>query len=104
MNNEIEKELKELQIQYDKVLKERNELRRANDLLNEDLEEYEEFTENYIKLKVENKKLKSIIKENKKLKEIIKANFDYFEDTKNVFYNYNLPVMEKEILEVLEDE
>lgn len=68
--NDIEKELKELQIQYDKVLKDRNELN----------------------------------KENKKLKEIIKANFDYFEDTKNVFYNYNLPVMEKEILEVLKDE
>lgn len=104
MNNDIEKELKELQIQYDKVLKERNELRRANELLNEDLEEYEEFTENYIKLKVENKKLKSIIKENKKLKEIIKANFDFFEDTKRVFFNYNLPVMEEEIIEVLEDE
>lgn len=104
MNNDIEKELKELQLQYDKVLKERNELSRANELLNEDLEEYEEFTENYIKLKVENKKLKSIIKENKKLKEIIKANFDFFEDTKRVFFNYNLPVMEKEILEVLEDE
>ena len=26
MNNDIEKELKELQMQYDKVLKERNEL------------------------------------------------------------------------------
>lgn len=104
MSNEIEKELKELQIQYDKVLKERNELRRANELLNEDLEEYEEFTENYIKLKVENKKLKSIIKENKKLKEIIKANFDYFKEDKHVFFNYNLPVREKEILKVLEDE
>lgn len=104
MSNEIEKELKELQIQYDKVLKERNELRRANELLNEDLEEYEEFTENYIKLKVENKKLKSIIKENKKLKEIIKANFDYFKEDKHVFFIYNLPVMEKEIVEVLENE
>lgn len=104
MSNEIEKELKELQIQYDKVLKERNELRRANELLNEDLEGYEEFTENYIKLKVENKNYRKLKKENEKLKEIIKANFDYFKDTKNVFFNYNLPVMEEEIIEVLEDE
>ena len=56
MNNDIEKELKELQLQYDKVLKERNELSRANELLKKDLEEYEEFSENYIKLKVKNKK------------------------------------------------
>lgn len=70
MNNDIEKELKELQIQYDKVLKDRNKLK----------------------------------KENEKLKEIIKANFNYFKDTKNVFFIYNLPVMEEEILEVLKDE
>ena len=38
MNNEIEKELKELQIQYDKVLKERNELKKENKLLKKDLE------------------------------------------------------------------
>lgn len=37
MNNEIEKELKELQIQYDKVLKERNELSRKYDILKKDL-------------------------------------------------------------------
>lgn len=104
MNNDIEKELKELQIQYDKVLKERNELSRANELLKNDLEEYEEFTDHYIKLKVENKNYRKLKKENKKLKEIIKANFDFFEDTKRVFFNYNLPAMEKEILEVLEDE
>ena len=38
MNNDIEKELKELQIQYDKVLKERNELDKENKLLKKDLE------------------------------------------------------------------
>ena len=38
MNNEIEKELKELQIQYDKVLKERNELEKENKLLKKELE------------------------------------------------------------------
>ena len=38
MNNDIEKELKELQIQYDKVLKERNELEKENKLLKKDLE------------------------------------------------------------------
>ena len=30
MNNDLEQELKELQIQYDKVLKERNELNKEN--------------------------------------------------------------------------
>ena len=38
MNNDLEKELKELQIQYDKVLKERNELEKENKLLKKDLE------------------------------------------------------------------
>lgn len=38
MDNDIEKELKELQIQYDKVLKERNELEKENKLLKKDLE------------------------------------------------------------------
>ena len=38
MDNGIEKELKELQIQYDKVLKERNELEKENKLLKKDLE------------------------------------------------------------------
>ena len=38
MNNDLEKELKELQIQYDKVLKERNELKKENKLLKKDLE------------------------------------------------------------------
>ena len=37
MNDDIEKELKELQIQYDKVLKERNELSRKYDILKKDL-------------------------------------------------------------------
>ena len=38
MNNDIEKELKELQIQYDKVLKERNDLEKENKLLKKELE------------------------------------------------------------------
>ena len=38
MNNDLEQELKELQIQYDKVLKERNELEKENKLLKKDLE------------------------------------------------------------------
>ena len=37
MNNDIEKELKELQIQYDKVLKERNELEKNYNRLKKDL-------------------------------------------------------------------
>ena len=43
MNNDIEKELKELQIQYDKVLKERNELEKENKLLKKDLEILEQL-------------------------------------------------------------
>ena len=43
MNNDIEKELKELQIQYDKVLKERNELEKENKLLKKDLKEYQAY-------------------------------------------------------------
>lgn len=43
MNNDIEKELKELQIQYDKVLKERNELKKENKLLKKDLKEYQAY-------------------------------------------------------------
>ena len=43
MNNDIEKELKELQIQYDKVLKERNELKKENKLLKKDLEILEQL-------------------------------------------------------------
>ena len=38
MDNGIEKELKELQIQYDKVQKERNELEKENRLLKKDVE------------------------------------------------------------------
>ena len=38
MNNDLEKELKEHQIQYYKVLKERNELEKENKLLKKDLE------------------------------------------------------------------
>ena len=37
MNNDIEKELKELQIQYDKVLKDRNELKKENKLLKKEI-------------------------------------------------------------------
>ena len=43
MNNDIEKELKELQIQYDKVLKERNELEIENKLLKKDFKEYQAY-------------------------------------------------------------
>lgn len=43
MNNDLEKELKELQIQYDKVLKERNELEKENKLLKKDLKEYQAY-------------------------------------------------------------
>ena len=43
MNNDIEKELKELQIQYDKVLKDRNKLKKENELLKKDLEVLEIF-------------------------------------------------------------
>ena len=38
MNNDLEQELKEIQIQYDKVLKERNELEKENKILKKDLE------------------------------------------------------------------
>ena len=43
MNNDLEKELKELQIQYDKVLKDRNELEKENKLLKKDLKEYQAY-------------------------------------------------------------
>ena len=43
MNNDIEKELKELQIQYDKVLKDRNELEKENKLLKKELKEYQAY-------------------------------------------------------------
>lgn len=43
MNNDIEKELKELQIQYDKVLKDRNDLKKENKLLKKDLKEYQAY-------------------------------------------------------------
>ena len=43
MNNDSEKELKELQIQYDKVLKERNELEKENKILKKDLERLEKL-------------------------------------------------------------
>ena len=113
MNNDLEKELKELQIQYDKVLKERNELKKENKLLKKDLKEYQA----YIKKGVEEhykdfmsdydvllEECNELNKENKKLKKIIKNNFGYFKDNKMVFFNYNLPVMEKDILEVLEND
>lgn len=43
MDNDIEKELKELQIQYDKVLKERNKLEKENKLLKKELKEYQAY-------------------------------------------------------------
>ena len=43
MNNEIEKELTELQIQYDKVLKERNDIEKENKLLKKELTEYQAY-------------------------------------------------------------
>lgn len=43
MNNDIEKELKELQIQYDKVLKDRNDLKKENKLLKKDIKEYQAY-------------------------------------------------------------
>ena len=55
MDNDIEKELKELQIQYDKVLKERNELEKENKLLKKDLEILEFFR------KIDKKELKDFI-------------------------------------------
>ena len=55
MNNDIEKELKELQIQYDKVLKERNELKKENKLLKKDLDILECFK------KIDKKELKYFI-------------------------------------------
>ena len=55
MNNDIEKELKELQIQYDKVLKDRNKLKKENELLKKDLEVLECFK------KIDKKELKDFI-------------------------------------------
>lgn len=43
MNNDIDKELKELQIQYDKVLKDRNDLKKENKLLKKELKEYQAY-------------------------------------------------------------
>lgn len=40
---DLEKELKEVQIQYDKVCHERNELKKENRLLKKDLKEYQEY-------------------------------------------------------------
>ncbi len=44
------------------------------------------------------------IQENEKLKSIIKENFGYSETTDRVFFNYTEPVMEDEIIEVLNNE
>lgn len=49
-------------------------------------------------------RLKNLENENQKLKEIIKENFDYFEDSKEIIFAYTGPVMEEEILEVLEND
>ena len=56
-------------------------------------------------LKKLQKEYNKVLKENNKLKRIIKDNFDYydFKGNKTVFFVYNLPVMDKEILEVLEN-
>ena len=98
---------------YDILFSKYCEIKRENELLNKDniellkrmkldvSEHYKEFMQDYDVLLEEYEQL---LNENKKLKEIIKDNFDYFEDNKKVFFNYNLPVMEKEILEVLEDD
>lgn len=43
MNSELEKELKDLQIQYDKVCHERNLLIKKCNLLKKDVEEYQKF-------------------------------------------------------------
>lgn len=70
--------------------------------MNNDIEkELKKLQKQYDKVLKEYDKLN---KENKELKKIIKNNFDYFKYDKKVFFVYNLPVMEKEILEVLEDE
>ena len=42
--------------------------------------------------------------ENIKLKKIIEENFGYNESTKECFFNYDAPVMEEEIKEVLGDD
>ena len=39
-----------------------------------------------------------------KLEKIIKENFGYNENTKECFFNYDAPVMEEEIKEVLEND
>lgn len=52
-------------------------------------------------------RLEELEKENQKLKEIIKANFGYekgFTYCDQVYFNYNAPVMEEEIKEVLEND
>lgn len=52
-------------------------------------------------------RLEELEKENQKLKEIIKANFGYekgFTYCDPVYFNYNAPVMEEEIKEVLEND
>lgn len=46
-------------------------------------------------------RLEKLENENQKLKEIIKDNFGYNEKTKECFFNYNAPVMEEEIREVI---
>lgn len=49
-------------------------------------------------------KYEQLEKENKKLKKIIKENFGYNENTKECFFNYDGPVMEEEIKEVLKND
>lgn len=60
-----------------------------------------EYTKQYRTIKQDLERLEKLEKENKKLKEIIKNNFGYNENTKECFFNYNAPVMEEEIREVI---
>lgn len=85
MNNELEKELKELQIQYDKVLKERNELSRENRLLKKDLEEYQEF-------------VKKGVEEH--YKEFMSDYDVMLEEYEEIYKNYNKDL---EVLEILKN-
>lgn len=60
-----------------------------------------EYTKQYKTIKQDLERLEKLEKENKKLKEIIKDNFGYNEKTKECFFNYDGPVMEEEIREVI---
>ena len=77
MNYDIEKELKEIQIQYDKVLKERNELEKENKLLKKDLEVLEILKKHSTKLDEEdNKVIETALKEYELMKQTKIITFD----------------------------